>query len=191
MAKKTTPGSEKSGTETSPDEDKAADSVAVAPEGEGPAPAQPPIIINAQYIKDLSFEAPTTPGIFGMMQQQQPDITININVNAQPLQDNLFEVVLQVHSDCKVGETVAFIMELSYGGLFNINVEREHLQPVLLIEGPRLLFPFVRYIIADTTRDGGFPPLMMGQVDFVAMFQDELNKQGAQNQAPEDGADVS
>ena len=133
----------------------------------------PPLTIAAQYIKDLSFEAPTAPAIFGMMQQQEPEITININVNAQPLQENFFEVVLQIHADCKVGETVAFILEVSYGGLFSLNVAPNEVQPMLLIECPRLLFPFVRYIVSDTSRDGGFPPLMLGPVDFVAMYQEQ------------------
>jgi len=133
----------------------------------------PPLSIAAQYIKDLSFEAPTAPAIFGMMQQQEPEIAININVNAQPMQDSFFEVVLQIHAECKVGETIAFILEVSYGGLFSLNVAPGDVQPMLLIECPRLLFPYVRYIVSDTSRDGGFPPLMLGPVDFVAMYQEQ------------------
>jgi preprotein translocase subunit SecB len=144
----------------------------------------PPLAVAAQYIKDLSFEAPTAPAVFGMMQQQEPEITININVNAQPLQENFFEVVLQIHAECKVGETVAFILEVSYGGLFSLNVAPNEVQPMLLIDCPRLLFPFVRYIVSDTTRDGGFPPLMLGPVDFVAMYQEQQT--AAQSQAEAD-----
>jgi preprotein translocase subunit SecB len=141
--------------------------------GNGGESEAPPLSIAAQYIKDLSFEAPTAPAIFGMMQQQEPEITININVNAQPMQESFFEVVLQIHAECKVGETIAFIMEVSYGGLFSLNVAPADVQPMLLIECPRLLFPFVRYIVSDTSRDGGFPPLMLGPVDFVAMYQEQ------------------
>ena len=141
------------------------------------AVAAPPIQINAQYIKDLSFEAPSTPGILAKMQQGAPDVTINVDVNAQPVQDNLFEVQIHIRATCEIAKETAFISELVYGGLFTITVPSEHLQAILLIECPRLLFPFARNIIADTTRDGGFPPLMMAPVDFVAMFQKQASSQ--------------
>ena len=137
----------------------------------------PPIQINAQYIKDLSFESPSTPGILSKMQHEAPDVNINVNVNAQNIQDVLFEVQIHIRASCNVGDETAFISELVYGGLFKINVPPEHLQAILLIECPRLLFPFARNIIADTTRDGGFPPLMIAPVDFVAMFQKQADKQ--------------
>ncbi len=162
-----------------PDADADADAGATA------QPAEPPITINGQYIKDLSFEAPTAPGIFGLMQEQEPKINVNIDVNAQPLQDGVFEVVLHVKADCKVGETLAFIVELAYGGLFTLKVPPEHIQPILLVECPRLLFPYVRYIISDATRDGGFPPLLLGTVDFVAMYQNQLQQQQAAQTAGE------
>ena len=98
--------------------------------------AEPPITINGQYIKDLSFEAPTTPGIFSLMQEHEPSINVNIDVNAQPFEEEVFEVVLHVKADCKVGETLAFIVELAYGGLFTLKVPPEHLQPILLVELP-------------------------------------------------------
>ena len=129
------------------------------------------ITINAQFIKDLSFEAPAAPGIFSLMQESPPDINVNINVNANPLQDKVFEVIIEFQAECKVKEQVAFIFELKYAGVFSLNVPDEHLQPILLIECPRLLFPFARNILADVSRDGGFPPLMLGPVDFAAMFQ--------------------
>jgi len=135
--------------------------------------AVPPISINAQYIKDLSFEAPATPGIFAQMQAQEPEVSININVNAQPLQDDVFEVQLHIRGECSIGETTAFVVELVYGGVFTLSVPDEHVQAVLLVECPRLLFPFARNIVADASRDGGFPPLMLAPVDFVAMFQQQ------------------
>ena len=153
---------------------------ATAPDATATAqPSEPPITINGQYIKDLSFEAPSAPGIFGLMQEQEPKINVNIDVNAQPFQEGIFEVVLHVKADCKVGETLAFIVELAYGGLFTLKVPPEHLQPILLVECPRLLFPYVRYIISDATRDGGFPPLLLGPVDFVAMYQHQMQQQAA------------
>lgn len=135
-----------------------------------------PIVVNAQYTKDLSFEVPTAPQVFLDMQSSQPDIGINIEVNARPAGDNLFEVELSVTANCKVAEKTGFILELLYAGLFTINVPEEHRQAVLLIECPRLLFPFARNIIADVTRDGGFPPVMLGQVDFVGMYQRQLQQ---------------
>ena len=101
------------------------------------------------------------------------------------MQNNIFEVILHITSECKVGDKTAFVQELVYGGVFTISVPEEHVQAVLLIECPRLLFPFARNIIADSSRDGGFPPLMLGPVDFVSMFK---NRQQEASQAA--GADV-
>lgn len=136
----------------------------------------PPLSVGGQYIKDLSFEAPNTPMVFAQLQKQQPDIAVNVDVNARALQNNIYEVVLNIKAECKVGEMTAFIAELSYGGIFTINVPREHLEPLLLIECPRLIFPFARAILADATRDGGFPPLLLNMVDFVAMYQNQLKE---------------
>ena len=161
---------------------------------EGPSPAEKaadptaagagpqediPLIVNGQYIKDLSFEAPTTPGIFALIQQDPPNVNINVDVKAQGMQNNVFEVVLVIKAECKTGDSVAFILELSYGGVFTLNVPQEDLEALLLVECPRLLFPFARNIVADATRDGGFPPVMIGPVDFKAMFQNRQSQEGA------------
>ncbi|TVR96287.1 MAG: protein-export chaperone SecB [Rhodospirillales bacterium] len=153
--------------------------------GDG-APTPPPLAINAQYIKDLSFEAPTAPGIFGELQKRQPDINVNVNVQATPLGNNAYEVVLVTRAECKLGESTAFLTELSYGGVFTLNVPQEHLRPVLLIECPRILFPFARHILANTTREGGFLPLMLGPIDFVAMYQRHAQQQQAAVEAASD-----
>jgi len=139
-------------------------------------PQEPPVVVEAQYTKDLSFEAPGAPDILMEMQKTQPEIAINIDVSANPKQEPTFEVQLRVKAECKIGEKVGFILELVYAGLFKVNVPAEHLQAVLLIECPRLLFPFARNILADTSRDGGFPPLMLGPVDFVSMFKSQLRQ---------------
>ena len=139
-----------------------------------PNPADQPLVVNAQYIKDLSFEAPAAPEVFQRMQTTRPDITINIDVQAVPLADTAYEVVLNMRAECKVEQKVAFIMELVYAGNFNIRVPREHLQAVLLVECPRLLFPFARSILAEISREGGFPPVLLGPVDFVAMYQKQM-----------------
>ncbi|HRK96758.1 MAG TPA: protein-export chaperone SecB [Rhodospirillales bacterium] len=133
--------------------------------------AQPPLIVNAQYIKDFSFEAPGTPQVFSQMQQAQPDISVNVDVQARALEAPVYEVVLNVRADCKVGETQAFLVELSYGGVFTLNVAQDNVHPVLLIECPRLLFPFARQILATTTVNGGFLPLMLGPIDFASLYQ--------------------
>ncbi len=156
-----------------------------APAGIEPTPEQlaaaeksleQPLIINAQYTKDLSFEAPSAPGIFAELQGKQPDINLNINVSANPVQDKVVEVIFEAHAECKLGDKVVYILELEYAGVFTLNVPEEHLQPIILIECPRLLFPFARNILADVTRDGGYPPLMLGPLDFAGMYQAKLKE---------------
>ncbi len=144
--------------------------------GIGGADGAPPIIVNGQYTKDFSFEAPLSPGIFEQIQKEAPDVNVNIEVKAQPFQENVVEVVLIINAECKSAGKVAFILELAYGGVFTINAPEEHHQALLLIECPRILFPFARNIVADVTRDGGFPPLMLGLVDFVAMYQNQAKE---------------
>ena len=137
--------------------------------------AAPPIIVNAQYTKDLSFEAPTAPKIFAAMQKEDPDVKIGVAVDFSEFEENIFEVVLKVEAACTVSNETAFVLELEYGGLFTVNVENEVRAAVLLIECPRLLFPFARNILADVSRDGGFPPLMLGPIDFAGMYQQQLS----------------
>jgi len=149
-----------------------------APENAAQENTAPPVAILAQYIKDLSFEAPSTPAVFSTMQNSAPDIQINVDVRANHLQEKTYEVVLFANAQCKAGDTTAFILELSYGGLFSINASEEHLRPLLLIECPRLLFPFARNIIADVSRDGGFPPLMLSPLDFVEMYRKGMGEAG-------------
>jgi preprotein translocase subunit SecB len=180
-----------SDTDDTPETD-APDSAPDTPETDAPAdpggqvpppnaPSGQPLAINAQYTKDLSFEAPSAPGIFLQMQKDAPDIQINVDVRAQPFQQqNVYEVTLQVTANCKVAGNAAFILELQYAGLFTLNVPDEQRQPLLLIECPRLLFPFARNIVADITRDGGFPPLMLGPVDFVSMYRNQLEAAGGE-----------
>jgi preprotein translocase subunit SecB len=139
--------------------------------------ARPPLQINAQYIKDLSFEAPTAPGIFTVMQQTPPEMTVSVNATTAEFENNIYEVVLDLSVHCKVGDDVAFILELQYAGLFTLNVEDNIKTPVLLIECPRLLFPFARAILANISRDAGFPPIMLGPIDFAQLFQNEVDKQ--------------
>jgi preprotein translocase subunit SecB len=130
-----------------------------------------PLQVNAQYIKDLSFEIPGAPQVFADLAGAQPDLAVRVDLNAVPLGGNNFELQLQLAVDAKVGEKTAFIVELTYAGLFAVNVPEEHLQPILLIEGPRLLFPFARSIISEVTVGGGLPPLMLQPIDFAALYR--------------------
>ncbi|MFL0691030.1 MAG: protein-export chaperone SecB [Agrobacterium tumefaciens] len=130
--------------------------------------ASPSLNILAQYIKDFSFENPGAPR---SLQARDKAPAINVNVNANPLSDNDFDVVLALNAEAKDGDKVVFVTELIYGGVFRISgFPQEHMLPVLFIECPRLLFPFARQIIADATRNGGFPPLMIDPIDFAQMF---------------------
>lgn len=145
-----------------------------------------PLVVNGQYVKDLSFEVPGAPGIYMEMQGQSPNIPIHVDINAAKLADNTYEVALHLKVEARLDDNrPVFIVELAYGGIFTLNVAAEHLQPMLLIECPRLLFPFARNIIADTTRDGGFPPLMIQPIDFVQLFRSRM--EAAQAEAAEQG----
>ena len=180
MAKKT-PKDKKAETDTDKKPDEQDGGVDAAPAG-GETPPQAgardeqALMVNAQYIKDLSFEVPGAPTIFGLLNEEAPDISVNVNVSANPLQEKTFEVILSIQAQCKIKEKVGFILELEYAGVFTLNLPDEHIQPVLLIECARLLFPFARNILADVSRDGGFPPLMLGPIDFAAMFQNQIQK---------------
>ena len=136
----------------------------------------PPILVNAQYIKDLSFEVPGAPQIFLDMQNAQPELTVRVDLAATPVGERIFEVILQLSVEAKVVDKTAFIVDLSYGGLFTVNVPEEHVQPILLIEAPRLLFPFARALIADVTGSGGLPPLMMQPIDFSLLYRTRLEQ---------------
>jgi preprotein translocase subunit SecB len=141
------------------------------PQGQNPG-QQPPLTLNIQYTKDLSFEVPGAPEIFVQL-REQPRVDLTLDVNARPVEGgpNVFEVSLQIRADAKANDKSCFIAELSYCGVFTVNVPQEHLEPVLLVECPRLLFPFARNILAEVTRDGGFPPVMLSPIDFVALWQ--------------------
>jgi len=154
---------------------------------DGGAMEQPALVINGQYIKDFSFEAPNTPDIFNLLQSEMPNIQVDIDVQGEGKGDNLFEVVLKVRAEAKVKEELAYICELSYAGLFSINVPPEHLGPVLLIECPLILFPFLRRIMADTTGDGGFAPLMLSPIDFASLYQQRVAQAQAQAEAEAEG----
>jgi len=150
------------------------------------APATPPILINIQYVKDLSFEVPNAPEIFATL-RENPRVDLSLDVNARRIQDgeNIFEVALQIRADARVPKdnSPAFIAELLYCGIFTLNVPEEMVEPVLLVECPRQLFPFARNILADVTRDGGFPPILLTPIDFAALWQSRRGQTSAQPSA--------
>ena len=150
--------------------------------GNGATPeAGPPPQLNvlAQYTKDLSFENPNAPQSL-TPQAQPPQINIQINVGANNIAESEYEVTLSIEGKAESASKLMFSFELVYGGVFRlVNIPRENLSPMLLIECPRLLFPFAREIVATAVRDGGFPPLMLDPVDFVGLYRQNMERQGA------------
>jgi preprotein translocase subunit SecB len=134
----------------------------------------PQLNVVAQYIKDFSFENPNAPRSL-QNNQEPPQIGIQINVNAQPLSDNEIEVVLKLEGKAESAGSLLFSFELDFAGVFRIrNVPQESLNAIVLIECPRLLFPFAREIIATAVRNGGFPPLLLDPVDFVSLYRNKM-----------------
>jgi len=145
----------------------------------GAAGEAPRFHIVHQYIKDLSFEVPGAPQVF--QGNAAPDVAVNVDVEADRLEEPRYEVILRIDARATVSGTPLFIVELVYAGLIEIaGLPQDQLQPALLIEGPRLLFPFARNVVATLTRDGGLPPLMISPIDFVALYRNRVAKQ--QNQ---------
>lgn len=146
--------------------------------------APPQLNILAQYIKDLSFENPNAPASL-MAQDKQPSINIQINVTANAVAENDYEVALSIEGKAENDSTLLFGFELVYAGVFRIlNVPQESLHPFIMIECPRLLFPFAREIVATSVRNGGFPPLMLDPVDFVGLYRQNMARQAEQQVRP-------
>ena len=136
--------------------------------------AQPMLRILAQYIKDVSFENPNAPDSL-RADQDAPQISINIEIGRQMLDNNTVEVVLVLGAKAERDGKPVFLCELEYAGLFAFgNIAEDHIQPMLLIECPRLLFPFARQIMAELTQNGGYPPILLEPPDFAAMFREEM-----------------
>ncbi|HZA01287.1 MAG TPA: protein-export chaperone SecB [Hyphomicrobiaceae bacterium] len=155
----------------------------------GPSPGaqqnQAQLTVLGQYIKDFSFENPNAPRSL-TPSQTQPAINIQINVGAQQLAQTDFEVTLNLEGKAESSGTVLFAFDLTFAGVFRVqNVPAETLQPLVMIECPRLLFPFAREIVATSVRNGGFPPLLLDPVDFVALYQQRVAQtQSAQATTP-------
>jgi len=142
--------------------------------------APPQLNVLAQYIKDLSFENPNSPASLGP-QDKQPSINIQINVTAKNVGEHDYEIALAIEGKGENETGVLFAFELIYAGVFRVqNVAQENLHPLLMIECPRLLFPFAREIISTSVRNGGFPPLMLDPVDFVGLYRQNMARQAEQ-----------
>ena len=138
------------------------------------AATAPRLTVLVQYSKDFSFENPNAPRTLGP-QQQNPNISVQINVNARQLGPAEYEVSLVLEGGAGEGENALFKFELNYAGVFRVeNIPAEQVRPAIMIEGPRLLFPFARQIIAEAVRNGGYPPLYIDPIDFQALFTQRM-----------------
>ncbi|MDE2631169.1 MAG: protein-export chaperone SecB [Alphaproteobacteria bacterium] len=160
------------------DKENGADATAAGTTGE--AEPRRSLIVNAQYIKDLSFENPRAPA--SLMQPQAPELQVNVDVGAGTVGNDRYEVVLTIHARATAKGETLFVVELAYGATVTLtNMRQEDVPQALLVETPRLLFPFARGIVADVTRDGGFPPVFMQPIDFNELLRRQT---AAQAQAP-------
>ena len=151
----------------------AADTPTAAPTGDGQAQGTREVAINAQYVKDLSFENPRAPQSL-MQTQQQPEVQVGVDVKAQNIAPGFFEVALTIHAEAKSNDERIFLVELVYGAVASMgNVPEPEMARALLVDAPRFLFPFARAIIATATRDGGFLPLMLQPIDFAQLLQQQ------------------
>ena len=147
--------------------------------GSGDLANDPQVSILAQYIKDLSVENPSAPQVFQW--QVQPNVEVEFNINVDKIADDVHEIVLKIQVAARSENGVHFVVDLSYGGLFGLrNVPEEALPPFLLIEAPRLIFPFARQIVADAVSNAGYPPMLLDPIDFAAAYMAQL--EAAQNQ---------
>ena len=144
--------------------------------------AAPQLNVIAQYTQDLSFENPNAPRSLGQ-QQGAPEISIQVNINLRQLAEADFEVELLLEGSAVEGTNTLFKFDLNYAGVFRIvNVPEQEMHPILMIECPRLLFPFAREIIANAIRGGGYPPLLIDPIDFVGLYRQRIAE--AQQEQP-------
>ena len=129
----------------------------------------PSIVINNQYIKDLSLEIPYAPEIFNEI-KEAPKVNLDVDINAKALGDDYYNVELKIEINGDTSEKKLFILELTYAAVVNVSVPQDHLEPVLLIEIPRLIFPFARNVVTHCLTEGGLPPFMINPIDFAAIY---------------------
>jgi preprotein translocase subunit SecB len=155
----------------------------MADESNGAAAATPRMQILTQYIRDLSFE--NIAAQKGVGSDGKPEVKVQVNIDAQKRGEDRYEVALKLKVDSRIDSAEIFILELDYAGLFVIqNVAADQLHPLVMIECPRLIFPYVRRIVGDVTRDGGFPPLNLETIDFLGLYRAELARRKAAEPKP-------
>jgi len=130
---------------------------------------QPTLMVNSQYIKDLSLEIPLAPQIFKKV-TKQPQLKVDVNVDTKNIEGDVYNVDLNITMNADIDDEKLFILELTYAALVTLTVPEEHIQPILNIEIPRLIFPFARNIISQNLMEGGLPPIMMNPIDFAALY---------------------
>ena len=147
-----------------------------------PQESQPQVIINAQYVKDLSFESPKSPLALANI-KTPPKIDLSVDINVQKITENEYEVTLNINGKASNEGENLFVVELLYSGLFSLtNIQEEaQKEQILLIYCPSLIFPFARRVVADVTRDGGFQPLMINPIDFASLYMQQKGKNATAN----------
>ena len=145
-----------------------------APASEAPS-AAPQVTILAHFVRDLSFE--NVGAIEGTPAQGAPEISVQVNLDGKHIGEDRYQVSMKLTAKAVSGEHTRFLVELDYAGIFSIaNVQSEHIHPIMFVECPRLILPFARRVVADATRDGGYPPLMLDNVDFAVLYRQKLDQ---------------
>src|SRR4029079_7158394 len=148
---------------------------------------QPQVNVLAQYVKDLSVENPSAPEVYSW--QIQPQLDVQFNLNVQGAGEGVHEVTLKFDISARSHNGAHFVIDLSYAGIFGVrNVPDEALPPFLLIEAPRLLFPFARQVIAEATANPGFPPLLLDPIDFASAYIAQVDAAQQQLESQDQGA---
>ena len=143
---------------------------------ESGAQGNPSLLLRAQYVKDLSFENPRAPAsLFSL--REAPAMDVNVSLNAQRLDANVFELTIHIGVRAQVEKATIFLSDLAYGGVFELqNIPDNAVEQAVFVQGAQLLYPFARRVIADVTRDGGFPPLQLEPIDFLSMYRDQRGR---------------
>ena len=149
-----------------------------------PQPTGVPLSANLQYLKDLSFESPRAPQVF-VSEGPQSQVGVNVRVDGRGVGENTYEITLHLEVAATAGDAQVFLLEMDYAGIFTVpQLVPEVLGPLLMIEAPRMLFPFARQIVSNTVAAGGFPPLLINPIDFADLYRRQLAAQAQGQGAP-------
>ncbi|MEO0821268.1 MAG: protein-export chaperone SecB [Pseudomonadota bacterium] len=163
-----------------------ADTTNTQAQGSDPG-AQPQVKMLAHFVRDLSFE--NVGAIEGTAADGTPEINVTVNLEANSIGENRYQTIMKINATAKTAESTRFVVELDYCGVFGLeNVQQEHVHPFVFIECPRQLLPFARRVVADATRDGGYPPLMLDNVDFATLYRQRIEQLRQQQDTTAPGA---